>query len=529
MSDALASVLPGVPVDTDEAAEDPDPPRRITDTSTSAESSSSSNVFSDQESHGSEWHDVPTVGTQATERLAYVKQQGRLRLLRLRVPTISIATSIILGGIIFNTFSSCSLCASIFFGFMRWAAVVYMASILPNDKRFSRIAIAFGPILGFVLLSASMMSAAVVDLQESEKAQCSYFDEAVPCWILTYSGVTYLVEATAMLVLLLCLSASLCRSLRLYADPSSVSQLLRAWWLSYGCLNVVHGLAVIALGAMLLATGYSSMERQFVYILNGLLCWLCGSVCLERNLIGRMQSWLMSRGEAAVAAAGVAELLGGRSPEAILSLARQRFLYVSADKLRHADMAESTPNPALGQLTRKAKLGQVDAFVSHSWSDCTEKKWEVLQEWRQQFKRKNKGREPRLWIDKYCIDQNNIDDSLACLPVFLAGCSKLLVLCGKTYLSRLWCLIEIMVFLEMGGEIANLEVIIIDDSQISPSDNRPTKRNSLVSSLQAFDPRNARCFTDYDTKRLQSIVEVTGYDRIAQLVHEVFTPETSDA
>ena len=80
----------------------------------------------------------------------------------------------------------------------------------------------------------------------------------------------------------------------------------------------------------------------------------------------------------------------------------------------------------------------------------------------------------------------------------------------------------------MGGEIANLEVKIIDDSQMSPSDNRSTKRKSLVSSLQAFDPRNARCFTDYDTKRLQSIVEVTGYDRIAQLVHEVFTPETSD-
>ena len=37
-----------------------------------------------------------------------------------------------------------------------------------------------------------------------------------------------------------------------------------------------------------------------------------------------------------------------------------------------------------------------------------------------------------------CIDQTSIDDSLACLPVFLAGCNQLLVLAGPTYTSRLW-------------------------------------------------------------------------------------------
>ena len=48
--------------------------------------------------------------------------------------------------------------------------------------------------------------------------------------------------------------------------------------------------------------------------------------------------------------------------------------------------------------------------------------------------------------DKACIDQNNIQQSLACLPVFLAGCQTLLVVAGATYCSRLWCVMELFTF-----------------------------------------------------------------------------------
>merc|ERR1719498_1823720 len=108
-------------------------------------------------------------------------------------------------------------------------------------------------------------------------------------------------------------------------------------------------------------------------------------------------------------------------------------------------------------FAERGQLGHVDAFISHSWWDDPRLKWTHLQAWREEFK-KRKGREPRLWIDKYCIDQNNIDESLASLPVYLAGCRKLVILCGKTYLKRLWCIVELFVFLEMGGEVRNLDV-----------------------------------------------------------------------
>ena len=122
--------------------------------------------------------------------------------------------------------------------------------------------------------------------------------------------------------------------------------------------------------------------------------------------------------------------------------------------------------------------------------------------------KKSHGREPKLWIDKHCIDQNNITESLACLPAFLSGCQKLLVLCGSTYLDRLWCLIEIMVFVEMGGDLNNLEIKLFPD----------LVETEAVSNL---DARNARCFTEYDTVRLQAVLEVTGHDCIAATVKKV--------
>ncbi|EOD23341.1 hypothetical protein EMIHUDRAFT_368204, partial [Emiliania huxleyi CCMP1516] len=48
-------------------------------------------------------------------------------------------------------------------------------------------------------------------------------------------------------------------------------------------------------------------------------------------------------------------------------------------------------------------------------------------------------RPPTLWLDKACINQSNVDASLAGLPVYLAGCRKLVVLAGPSYSSRLWC------------------------------------------------------------------------------------------
>ena len=48
-----------------------------------------------------------------------------------------------------------------------------------------------------------------------------------------------------------------------------------------------------------------------------------------------------------------------------------------------------------------------------------------------------------FWLDKVCIDQNNIGDGLKVLPVNVMACKKMLVLCGPTYTQRLWCAWEL--------------------------------------------------------------------------------------
>jgi len=137
--------------------------------------------------------------------------------------------------------------------------------------------------------------------------------------------------------------------------------------------------------------------------------------------------------------------------------------------VRFADTAGAVFTQNLYQLSEHAELGEVDVFLSHSWHDSPSSKWRHLQTWRNNFKVEN-GREPTIWLDKCCIDQTNVKLNLQCLPVFLAGCNKLLIMAGHTYLSRLWCVVEVFVFLAMGGSPADLELIVLEDEATNSRD-----------------------------------------------------------
>lgn len=57
------------------------------------------------------------------------------------------------------------------------------------------------------------------------------------------------------------------------------------------------------------------------------------------------------------------------------------------------------------------------------------------------------GRYPTFWVDKMCINQRQIADGLRVLPVNVMACKEVLVLCGPTYPTRLWCAWELCVLL----------------------------------------------------------------------------------
>ena len=94
-------------------------------------------------------------------------------------------------------------------------------------------------------------------------------------------------------------------------------------------------------------------------------------------------------------------------------------------------------------LSEPLKPGNhIDWFISHSWHDDCEEKYDELVRLAAVFKRKHK-RMPTVWLDKTCIDQSSITDSLKCLPIFLQSCDEVVALVGTTYFSRLWCVWEL--------------------------------------------------------------------------------------
>ena len=116
------------------------------------------------------------------------------------------------------------------------------------------------------------------------------------------------------------------------------------------------------------------------------------------------------------------------------------FEFVTQDLLVRSP--RDSPKDRTPNLARKGVPGEIDWFISHSWNDDPYEKWKVLKAEAESF-RKERGRWPVLWLDKVCLDQNNIVQSLKCLPIYLLACKGMLVLGGETYISRLWCIWEL--------------------------------------------------------------------------------------
>jgi len=154
-----------------------------------------------------------------------------------------------------------------------------------------------------------------------------------------------------------------------------------------------------------------------------------------RGIVHRWLGTLGKSGSQEQEAAAVASLIGGRGVADALRIARQKFRVLPLTHFTADDLAPGVDLAAANSLssrTRSAALGECDAFMSHSWRDDGDKKFMRLREhaW--------DTSEPTIWLDKACIDQTNIDASLAVLPIFLSGCKTLLILPGMTYATRLW-------------------------------------------------------------------------------------------
>ena len=292
--------------------------------------------------------------------------------------------------------------------------------------------------------------------------------------------------------------------------------------------------AIPILSACTVAIGYSAV---FTPRVRGLIHRRLGRIGL---------------GVEAEEAASVAAMCGNGDSAKLLENAVDLFRCIPITSMVAADLADSglsgpsaTPGsrPAattaaeLAAKTQKAKLGQVSAFFSHSWRDEDEApgaKYAALVAWAGKLK---EPKDATIWLDKACIDQNNVDQALASLPVFLAGCKSLLVVAGSTYCSRLWCVMEIFTFLMMTASTDDLgrkrfaddriDVIAIsrkDGTAADPQQSRQQSRQLLAEQFKGFDAAKAQCFKAEDRQRLLGVVEsgFGDFQEFNKLVRSIF-------
>ena len=121
--------------------------------------------------------------------------------------------------------------------------------------------------------------------------------------------------------------------------------------------------------------------------------------------------------------AAVASLLGFGSSgwEQRTREAAGRFRAIPFSVLRpsHFESPEVTPaeQALFASTQRKPALNEVDAFVSHSWSDEPDAKYEALRLWALKFEQAH-GRQPLLWLDKACLGRDS-DAALAYVPIYV--------------------------------------------------------------------------------------------------------------
>jgi hypothetical protein len=322
-----------------------------------------------------------------------------------------------------------------------------------------------------------------------------------------------------------------------FVVPPRTAHLLFHKVIPFGCLTFY--VPAISLAAYHMATddgtASSAAARNTYHVLVAgsaqLLIWQLLFTPWFRAWYYTTLNRLSNRGDAG-RAAGVAALIGKKDVNLVLAQARRCFQAVPFAKLRREHFATNQADADLMKgIAQRCQLGEVDAFLSHSWHDDPSEKWATLCAWAAAFEAKH-GRPPLVWFDKACLDQKDIEDQLAALPVFLAGSRTLLCVVGPTYIERIWCIIEIFTFLRMGGTAERLTVLPIGDGSeelaaLTPRDLELREEDLLNGALErfrAFEVSAAKCFSEEQLLHLLSVIEsgFGSFDTFNSIVRHAF-------
>ena len=384
-----------------------------------------------------------------------------------------------------------------FFIFMPPGVVLCCLAILPKDEIAIRVVSALGTLittiaaLGLLSTLPTQILQLTGDVPAVDCAPTSY------CLVITIGGG---VAGVLFIVCALLLGWTLrpngcCPCCRTGFRMPARDALQRMW----SSLRLVLGaLALNMLAAQVAAAvgvdGYTATANFSSGLCFAAALALCCALPTP-SLRGRAQRALVrmyGRGEE-LQAASVAALINDLGVTRALNRAKQNFRGLPLAELTEDDL-RSSADTGLFEKSAHAALGELDAFVSHAWRDPAPPKYAALVAWGRSFEEAN-GRAPMVWLDKACVNQSRIQEALACLPVWLAGCESLLVLASSSYASRLWCVIELHTWCVMGGDLARVSVL-----PVAPA-------AELHASFARFRVENADCFVADDKARLLAVIE----------------------
>jgi len=167
-------------------------------------------------------------------------------------------------------------------------------------------------------------------------------------------------------------------------------------------------------------------------------------------------------------------------------------------------------------LSRPLRPGEkIDFFLSHSWHDDGRVKFETLKTLAEEFFKQNR-RFPTFWLDCVCIDQDDILDNLKLLPVNVMACHQMLVLCGPTYTSRLWCVLELCTLFSFMPEEQALERVVL-----MPLGEEPLM--DILYEFTAFDINEARCYDPNEQFKIMNVIGAVGVNRFNDKIRKLAT------
>jgi hypothetical protein len=345
-----------------------------------------------------------------TERLVAARSQGRVFAQRVVVPlTVGAASLVLAGGVLeLIIWSSCERALGLSeldceFAPLLPGALVSLAVpmlllvVLPTQARliymlnqvFMPSGVVFGLLFGYeVLISLSK--------QRFAAGECVEFYAGRPqaCRCIAAPLVFFGTWALMSIYMTVALGRLLSRR-----ELSSRKRLDGIW-------NVMRGIyaigGVLPLGSLIFEAvrggceESASLRRTFLWC-QTISNTVVGALLSSPNFRARTHAFLSSRSEASAAASGIAAALSSRPIDELVEQSIRLFRGIRLDHVSYEQLVDSARDPKLESLARPCRFLDVDAFVSHSWSDPPLSKWAALQLWRRDFVAEH-GREPVVFI-----------------------------------------------------------------------------------------------------------------------------------